>query len=64
MEEKELDFLEIRLINTLSLCSKFSFSEIDFVYRKTESFDKTILCLKLSASGIPLNNSILEVMSS
>ena len=63
MEEKELDFMEKRLVSTLSVCSKFTFSEIEFVYRKVKSFDKTILCLKLSASGIPLNISILEFVA-
>ncbi|MBX9886663.1 MAG: hypothetical protein K2Y30_01860 [Flavobacteriaceae bacterium] len=63
MEEKELDFMEKRLISTLSVCSIFTFSQIEYVYRKTKSFDKTILCLKLSSSGIPLSDSILQVVA-
>ena len=58
----DLDFLEKNIIATLSKCSCFTFSEVEYVYRKTKSFDKTILCLKLSASGIPLNNSILKII--
>lgn len=60
---KDLDFLEKKLIQTLTICSCFTFSEVEYVYRETKSFDKTILCLKLSASGIPLNDSILKVLS-
>jgi hypothetical protein len=58
----DLDFLEKNIIKTLSICSKFTFNEIEYVYKETKSFDKTILCLKLSASGISLNNAILQVI--
>jgi hypothetical protein len=59
----DLDFLEKQLLSTLSRCSIFSYSEIEFVYRKVNSFDKTIAVLKLAASGMLLKNAILDFMS-
>lgn len=56
----ELDILERNIIASIAKCSVFTFGEVENVYRKLKSFDKTIEALKLSASGVRVNDGFFR----
>lgn len=59
----ELDILERNIVASIAKCSVFTFSQVESVYRKSRSFDKTIEILKLVVSGVPVDNEILRLIN-
>lgn len=59
----ELDILEKNIIASISKCSVFTFSQVESVYRKLRSFDKTIEVLKLVVSGVTVDDEFLRLIN-
>ena len=59
----ELDILEKNIVAAIAKCSVFTFGQVEGVYRKLKSFDKTIEVLKLVVSGVPVDDEMLRLIN-
>ena len=58
-KNESLDFLEMNIISAIAKSSIFTFTEIEVLYRKLKSFDRTIILLKRSISEAKDPNDLL-----
>ena len=59
----ELDVLEKNIVAAIAKCSVFTFGQVECVYRKLKSFDKTIEVLKLAVAGVRVDDEILRLIN-
>lgn len=60
----EFNSIEEKVIETLSITTVATEDEVKYIYRRTKSFDKTILCVQLMTSGMRLGEELFKFLES
>lgn len=60
----EFNPIEEKVIEVISMTTVATVDEVKYIYRRTKSFDKTILCAQLMTGGVKLNESLFKFLES